>query len=254
MSEPRRTTRRRAVVVLAVGLGSLSVWAAGCSSAKPIPPLNTNDFGTIDRITSPSTVPGAPVTTRAPIVTTAPSTVPPITGITIPGPSTSGPTNNPVDTTVPSQPGTVLAPTTNTAPSPEDGAIFAAYRAFWDAYLWSASHPNEPRWDQLAAITTGPTLESLQGQLQAHFARGEVLRVGNGRTLNPVIVDRPEPRRVDLADCIADDTYWIVASTGEASPGEPTSLHTSYATATTYRKSEAWIVETISSRSQTCGA
>ena len=254
MSEPRRTTRRRAVVVLAVATGSLSMWLAGCSSAKPIPPLNTNDFGTIDRITSPSTVSGSPVTTRAPIVTTASSTVPPITGVTIPGPSTSGLTTNPVDASAVTPPGTVLAPTTNTAPSPEDGAMFAAYRAFWDAYLWSASHPTDPRWNQLAAITTGPTFESLQGQLQARFARSEVLHVGNGVALNPVIVDRPEPVSVNLGDCIADDTYWTAASTGEALPGEPTSLHTSYTAATMFHKGEDWIVQTASNRNTACGA
>jgi len=254
VSEPRQTTKHRAIVVLAVGLGSLSVWAAGCSSAKPIPPLNTNDFGTIDYITSPSTVPGAPVTTRAPIVTTAASTVPPITGVSVPGPSTSGLTSNPVDTTVPAPPGTVLAPTTNTAPSPEDGAMFAAYRAFWDAYLWTASHPSEPRWDQLAALTTGPTFESLQGQLQAHFARGEVLRVGNGLAHKPVVVDRPEAVSVNLADCISDDTYWTSASTGEALPGEPSSLHTSYTAATMFHKGEVWIVQTASNRNTVCGA
>ena len=253
MSEHRRTTRPRAVVVLLVGFAPLFVLTAACTSAKPIPPVTPSDFGTLDRITSPSTVIGAPVTTRAPIVTTAPSTVPPITGITIPN-ITSATTDPAAITTIATPAGTVAPPITNIAPSPEDPAIFAAYRAFWDAYLWSASHPSDPRWDQLRAVTSSATLDSLRQQLEERFSRGESLRVGDGVSLNPVILDHLDSFHADLSDCITDGTYWIATSTGEPLPDEITALHTSQTRAFLFKQGKDWLVGTASNRVETCGA
>ena len=240
--------------MLAVGLVSLAAaLVAGCSSAKPIPHVNPSDFGTSDRITSPSTVSGAPVTARAPIVTTASSTVPPITGITIPN-ITSATTDPAAVTTVVTPAGTVTPPITNIAPSPDDPAIFAAYRAFWDAYLWSASHPTDPRWDQLRAALTGPAFDFLRQQVQERFARGESLRVGNGMALSPVILDHLDLIHADVSDCASDDTYWIATSTGEALPSEPVSLHTSYTRAMMFKQSGGWVVSNASNRNEPCGA
>ena len=226
---------------------------AGCSSAKPIPHVNPSDFGTSDRITSPSTVSGAPLTTRAPIVTTASSTVPPITGITIPN-ITSATTDPAAVTTVVTPAGTVTPPITNIAPSPDDPAIFAAYRAFWDAYLWSASHPTDPRWDQLRAITTSVKFNVMQRALQDRFNRGESLHVGNGVSLNPTILDHLDSFHADLSDCTSDDTYWIATSTGEALPDELTTLHTSQTRAFLFKQGRDWVVETASNRLEACGA
>jgi hypothetical protein len=150
--------------------------------------------------------------------------------------------------------GTAATPTTNIAPKPEDPAMFAAYRAFWDAYLWSASHPNEPRWDQLRAITTSVTFGDQQRDLQQRFARGEVFHIGRELTLNPRIVDRPDDVRVDLFDCIFDDGYWLIEATGEPLPGESTGLHPSHAVARMYNNGGTWIVQNMSGENTACVA
>lgn len=174
--------------------GSPSSAAGGSSAATSTSLAVTSAVSTAATTTAPATTTTLPVATSAPAV-----------------PSTEV------------LPSNVSPPTTvrNTAASPDDEAIFATYRATWEGYVWTASHPDDPRWDWLDKTIDPSNRRAWRKEIEDRWAKGQVLNADLGLTVNPHVFDRT-PRVTDLFDCRTTGVFWVDRATGEPVAGEPT--------------------------------
>ena len=106
---------------------------------------------------------------------------------------------------------TAPAPATSSITPPEEEAVEAAYREFWDAYL-EAADPMDPSDPVLAEHAVNPQLERLQGSFLARRSSGEVIR---GTLDLAPSVERVEGGTAFVSDCYADSTGVYDAESGE---------------------------------------
>lgn len=207
--------RRVLVVALAAGVG-----LAACGGSKGSSVSTVTFAGGSSSSPASSAAASAASTSTSPAGTSAATTT-----VTTAAASTT--TTLPVTTSAPNVPSTevlpsnVSPPTTvrNTAASPDDEAIFATYRATWEGYVWTASHPDDPRWDWLDKTIEPGNRAAWRKDIEDRWAKGQVLNADLGLTVNPHVYDRT-PSRTYLFDCRTSGLYWVDKATGEPVAGE----------------------------------
>lgn len=106
---------------------------------------------------------------------------------------------------------TTAVTATSTTVAPDEAAVLAAYRAFWDAYL-AAADPMDPSHPALARHAASPELGRLQRAFLARRAAGEVIR--GTLDLAPTIV-RIDDTTAAVRDCYLDSAGIYDAGTGK---------------------------------------
>ena len=106
-------------------------------------------------------------------------------------------------------PVSTTADATTTTLVASDGAVLAAYHAFWAAYL-QASNPMDPLAPVLAAHATGSELSTVAKAFLAYKDAGDVIR--GTFDLDPKVVSIDGPNAV-VRDCYGDNTH-LYSSTG----------------------------------------
>jgi len=84
-----------------------------------------------------------------------------------------------------------------------DGAVLAAYRAFWAAYL-QAANPMSPLAPALAAHASGSELATVAKAFLAYKDAGDVIR--GTFDLDPTVASVNGPNAV-VRDCYGDNTH-----------------------------------------------
>ena len=202
--------------ILGMAVLATAALIAGCSDSKGGGSVSTVTFlgSSSSQASSPSTtlaattIVGATPTTLAVAATTT-STVPVTTVVTA----------SPDLTAV--LPSNISPPPTvrDSSSSPDDPKIFETYKASWDGYVWTASHPDDPRWDWIDKTIEPSNRKAWRRDIEDHWAKGQILNADLGVTVYPHVYDR-NPRRTYLYDCRTSGLYWVDSSTGLPAAGE----------------------------------
>ena len=202
--------------ILGMAVLATAALIAGCSDSKGGGSVSTVTFlgSSSSQASSPSTtlaattIVGATPTTLAVAATTT-STVPVTTVVTA----------SPDLTAV--LPSNISPPPTvrDRSSSPDDPKIFETYKASWDGYVWTASHPDDPRWDWIDKTIEPSNRKAWRRDIEDHWAKGQILNADLGVTVSPHIFGRT-PRVTNLFDCRTTGLYWADRTTGQPVEGE----------------------------------
>ena len=199
---------------------SLVVALSACSASHTAAPAPTQPVPRVSVVTS--TAERSASATTSPVSMASVASAPAAAVATSAEPSNATPTTSLLD----HAPVTIAGgPTVPVASSAEDEAIFAGYRAFEVVINQVASHPRDPDWSALRAVTLPDTFELMKADLEQRFASGQIANVVAGYELRPAILHRYSADSVSMTDCVIDRTYWMSESSGQAMAGEVTTQH-----------------------------
>ena len=248
----RLTSVAVALVAVLAACSSHATLGAGASTVSTSAVVVPSAAAPSSSASSSSSVTlGSPTTgTAPPLATVAPST-------SAGSPLTTAGTAPPVGTTrvldVP-PPSTTL----DRSPSPDDAAMFAVYRATWAGYVWTASHPDDPRWGWIDETIEESNRPAWRKDIEDHWSRGEILNATGGLTVNPHVFDRQQST-VRLFDCQSSGIFWANSATGEPAAGESRTVRLRGWYVVMFRSGSTWATavadeENTSRRQSECGA